>query len=316
MLPDILTGINGPNSYGKCLSFPSVQHGATHLPRHFCSAMLFFAVALQGMSATAQGQSFIGHSDAVTGLAWAGPDTLISTGASDSVLIWRLTPAALEAWGLHSKPTATAACQPLLPLGAPVQAPKADPALGMTQAFDSFSVAADESAMRQSLEATAGMLQSSGLAESAAAAEAATAAPAADQGLQLDPTATISLMPQAASAADASATLPVSQHPLLAKTGNSLLQQQEAVHCIPTEAGLHLERVVGFSGAQHGCCVWLPETGHLVYATDQFLVLEELASREQRWACQHCCTHHDSTITVTLSILFQRMATTDTTLAP
>ena len=255
--------------------------------------MLFFAVALQGISATAQGQSFVGHSDAVTGLAWADPNTLIRTGAGDSVLIWRLTPAALEVLGPHSKPSATAACEPLPPLGTPVQPPTADLALGMTQAFDSFPVAAAESAMQQSLEATAGLLQRSGLAESAAAAEAAAAGPAADQGLQIDSAAPASLMPQAASAADMGGILPVSQHHLLAKTDKSLLQQQEAVHCIPPEAGLHLERVVGFSGAQRGCCVWLPETGHLVYATDQFLVLEELASREQRWACQHCCTHHE-----------------------
>lgn len=227
-----------------------------------------------------QGQSFIGHSDAVTGLAWAGPNTLISTGAGDSVLVWRITSAALEACGPPSKPTTTADTYPLPPLSTPVQA---DSTLDMTQAFDSFPVASEQSAMRQSLEATAGLLQSSGLAESAAAVEPATAASAADQALQVDPAAPNSLMPQAVGATDA---LPVSQHHLLAKTGNSLLQHQEAVQCIPPEARLRLERVMGFSGAQHGCSVWLPETGHLVYATDQFLVLEELASREQRWVCK------------------------------
>ena len=164
----------------------------------------------------------------------------------------------------------------------------------MTQAFDSFPVAAEQSAMRQSLEATATLLQSSGLAESAAAAGPTTAASVADQGLQVDPTAPNFLMSRAAGNVDPTDTLPVVQHHLLAKTGNSLPQQQEAVHCIPPKAGLHLERVVGFSGTQHGCCVWLPEMGHLVYATNQFLVLEELASREQRWGCTYCCTNHDS----------------------
>ena len=246
------------------------------------------------MSATEQGQSFIGHSDAITGLAWADPNTLISTGGGDSVLVWRLTPAALEAWGPHSKPSATAEPRPLLPVATPVQAPEANPALNMTQAFDGFPEAAEQSAMRQSLEATAGLLQSSELAGPAAAAEPVTAASAADQGLQLDPAAPESLTPQAAGAANATDNLPVAQHHVLANTGNSLLQQQEVVHCIPPEVGLHLERVVGFSGAQHGCCAWLPEMGYLVYASDHFLVLEELASREQRWVCQHCCTNHES----------------------
>lgn len=252
---------------------------------------------LQGMSATAQGQSFIGHTDAITGLAWADPNTLISTGGGDSVLIWRLTPAALEAWGPHSKPIATAGCQPLLPLATPEQAAKANPALDMTQVFDSIPEASEQSAMQQSLEATAGLLQCSGLAESAAAAEPAIAASAADQSLQTDPAAPEPLTPQAEGAADATSNLPVSQHRLPAKTGNSLLQQQEAVHCILPEAALHLDRVVGFSGAEHGCCVWLPEMGRLVYASDQFLVLEELVNREQRWVCpQSCCSMYRQSI--------------------
>lgn len=244
------------------------------------------------MSATAQGQSFIGHSDAVTALAWADATTLISTGAGDAVLVWHLTQAALQACAPPSKPTdPTAHSQPLLPLTPPVQAPQADAAVDMAQAFDSLP-AAEPGALRQSLEATAGLSHSLGLADSPV--DPATAACAANQGLQADPAAPKS--PPLPSTGGAAATdhLPVSQHHLLAKIGAGQLQQQGEVQCIPPEASLHLERVVGFSGAQHGCCAWLPEVGLLVYASDCFLVLEELASRKQRWVWQCCSTGHHS----------------------
>lgn len=248
--------------------------------------MSFLAVALQGVCATAQGQSFIGHSDSVTGLAWADPATLISTGAGDAVLIWHLTPAALKACEAHSKPTALSDSPSLPPLANLVEAPEPSPALDMTQAFDSFH-AGDRGSMRHSLEATAGLLpsQTQALAADPATVTATAAIPAAVEGLHIDPAAPRPVTAQpalAAGAADATGSLPASQHHLLAKIGDGLLQQQHAVHSVPPEAGLYLERVVGFNGAQHGCCVWLPETGLLVYASDHFLVLEELASREQR----------------------------------
>lgn len=244
------------------------------------------------MSATAHGQSFIGHSDAVTALAWADATTLISTGAGDAVLIWRLTPAALQVCGPSSKPEFIADSQSLLPLTPPVQAPQADAALDIAQAFDSFP-AAEPGALRQSLEATVGLSQSLAVADSPAAADPATAACAANQGLPSDPAASEypPLPAEGGPGTDATDRLPVSQHQLLAKTGAGQLQQQGEVQCIPPEVSLHLERVVGFSGAQHGCCVWLPEVGLLVYASDCFLVLEELASRKQRWVTSpYLCT--------------------------
>lgn len=236
------------------------------------------------MPAIAPRQSFIGHSDAVTALAWADATTLISTGAGDSVLIWHLTPAALQACATPSKPDPpTAHSQPLLPLTTHVQAPQADAALDMAQAFDSLIPAAELGALRQSLEASAGLAQSLALADPPAAVDPATAACAANQGLQSGPAALKSLPLPSAGGADATDQSPVSQHLLLATTGAAQLQQQVEVQCIPPGASLHLERVVGFSGVQHGSCVWLPEVGLLVYASDCFLVLEELDSRKQRW---------------------------------
>lgn len=230
------------------------------------------AMALQGMSATAQGQSFIGHSDSITGLAWAGPNTLISTGAGDAVLIWRLTPAAVEqACRPHGQPHASPDSQPLLQ-ATPLQASAPSPALDGSQGFNSFH-GGQQGSMRQSLEAATGLLQSQVLATHPAAATLA-----AVPDLQVDPAVDTSPTAQSAQPAHAGA----SQHQLLAKLGIDKLQQQDTVHSIPAEAGLHLERVVGYNGAQHGCCL-LQEQGLLVYATDQFLVLEQLASREQRW---------------------------------
>lgn len=241
-------------------------------------------MALQGSLTTAQGQSFVGHSDSVTGLAWADPATLITTGAGDAVLIWRLTPAAIEeACRSLAQPPTTSDSQPLLQATLP-EASAAGPAVDRTPAFKGFHPAGEQSSMWQSLEAAAGLLQSQAQAQAQAQATDPTAATlAAAPALQTDPSAATSPPAQSAQLAGGAnvVDLPASQHQLLATLGNRVLQQQEGVHSIPAGAGLHLERVVGFNGGQHSCCV-LQEQGLLVYATDQFLVLEQLASREQR----------------------------------
>lgn len=218
----------------------------------------------------------------MTGLAWGGKDTLISTGAGDAVLIWHLTPAALTACAPPEAAETTlqglSAAQ-----AAPTAATAATEAADMTEAFNSFH--RDEyGAMRQSLEANTGLMQGHTQAQavSAAEAQAAVATNEPVQGLHVDTVVPKSLK-LGPDDADVTETLGVSQHQLLAKIGNGLQQQQHRdVQRLSAEAELHLQRVVGFNGGQCGCCVWLPETGLLVYASDQFLILEQLATREQR----------------------------------
>ena len=216
----------------------------------------------------------------MSGLGWAGKDTLISTGAGDAVLIWCLTAAAPTACA-PPKAALTTPQALTIAQATPAAATEATPAADMTETFDSFH--RDEyGAMRQSLEAAAGLSLGQTQAVSEAVARDAIATNEPARGLDADAPV---LKQLTAGSPNGNATkMPGgSQHQLLARTGNGLQQHQDqGVQRLSADTELHLERVIGFNGAQCSCCEWLPETGLLVYASDQFLILEQLATREQR----------------------------------
>ncbi len=284
------------------LGRPQVVHALCHqhtgtLPRVFCHTiptrhvlvrhsqslsgnLILLAVGMQAPSPIATGQSFVGHSDIVTGLAWANDHTLISTSAGDAILIWHLKPAALLT------PDTDPNLAPVNPHGHVQVAPPnpagrlADtPTANMTETFDSFQ-RGEPGLLQQSLEASASRLE--GFAEGAGTGSSAAAQPSM-------PTETLSVTTlvadsvQQSTGRTAEAVLLESQHQLVvgtvlpAETGEPKLGGPAAA-----EPHLQVQRVIGFNGDSQGTCAWQAESGVLVYAADQFLVVEQLATREQR----------------------------------
>ena len=231
-------------------------------------------LVFQADGAAAQGQSFVGHCDSVTALAWVDQDTLISTGPGDAVLIWRLTPAALTACAPPLAPESASKGQSqLTQVPAGISRGDVSQGLAVRDSFSSFPTG-EPGAMRHSLETASGQAQN---LSAAAAENTATVAVDIDR-LHVDAAAPTALITAAADA-DVNDVMPATQHQLLTGTG---IVPPEPAQSIAPPAELHLERVIGFNGQQQGCCVWLPEAGTLVYASEQILILEQLASREQR----------------------------------
>ncbi|KAA6425284.1 MAG: hypothetical protein FRX49_04778, partial [Trebouxia sp. A1-2] len=53
------------------------------------------------------------------------------------------------------------------------------------------------------------------------------------------------------------------------------------------EPHLQVQRVIGFNGDSRGTCAWQADSGLLLYAANQCLIVEQLATREQRCLVQH-----------------------------
>jgi hypothetical protein len=238
---------------------------------------------MQAPSPIATGQSFVGHSDIVTGLAWANDHTLISTSAGDAILIWHLKPAALLTPDTDPKLAPVSAhghVQDLLPN--PAGRLTDVPTVNMTETFDSFQ-RGEPGLLQQSLEASAGRLE--GFAEGCLTADtgSSVAAQPSMPTETLSVTTVIADSVQESTGRTAEAVLLESQHQLVAGT------------VLPAEAGepklggpaaaephLQVQRVIGFNGDSQGTCAWQAESGVLVYAADRCLIVEQLATREQR----------------------------------
>ena len=255
-------------------------------------------MVLQGSGAAAACQTFIGHSDSVTGLAWANEHTLISTGAGDAVLIWHLTPAALPAHAAAADDDSPATAVNKSLAHRVLAQTAGNPAAAMTEVFDSFH-RGEPGLLQQSLKASSG-----GLHVQAQRVDGIQANMAADVLLPSS-----SVIPALSDTAPSTGWKEIQQsHPasagklttdrqnlLMLDSQNQLVlegQQQlvpTAVNGSPqasaatvTEPHLAVERVVGFNGESQGTCAWLAETGVLVYAADHFLIIEQLVTREQR----------------------------------
>ena len=256
-------------------------------------------MVLQGSGAAAACQTFIGHSDSVTGLAWANEHTLISTGAGDAVLIWHLTPAALPVHAAAAADDDSPDTAVNKSLAHTVLAQTAgNPAAAMTEVFDSFH-RGEPGLLQQSLEASSGGLnvQAQRLDGIQANMAADVLLPSSSVIPALSDTAPSTGWKEIQQSRPASAgKLTTDRQNLLMLDSQVLLmlegQQQlvpaavngspQASAAIVTEPHLAVERVVGFNGESQGTCAWLAETGVLVYAADHFLVMEQLATREQR----------------------------------
>ena len=218
----------------------------------------------------------------VTGLAWANDHTLISTSAGDAILIWHLKPAALLT------PDTDPNLAPVNP-HSHVQVATANPAgrladapvVNMTETFGSFQ-RGEPGLLQQSLEASASRLE--GFAEGCLTAATGSSV-AAQPGM---PTETLSVTTvvvdsvQESTGRTTEAVLLESQHQLV--VGTVLPPQVEPKLGGPAAAEPHLQvqRVIGFNGDSQGPCAWQAESGVLVYAADRCLIVEQLATREQR----------------------------------
>ncbi len=235
---------------------------------------------MQAPSPIATGQSFVGHSDIVTGLAWTNDHTLISISAGDAILIWHLKPAALLT------PDTDPNLAPVNPhshvqVAPPNPAGRLAVAL-MTETFDSFQ-RGEPGLLQQSLEASASRLE--GFADDCLTADTGSSV-AAQPSM---PTETFSVTTVVADSVQEStgrtteAVLLESQHQLVVGTvlpaefGEPKLGAPAAA-----EPHLQVQRVIGFNGDSQGTCAWQAESGVLVYAADWCLIVEQLATREQR----------------------------------
>ena len=219
--------------------------------------LALLAVGMQAPSATATGQSFVGHSDIVTGLAWANDHTLISTSAGDAILIWQLKPAALLTPDTDPNlapvnPHSHVQLAPPNPAGRLADAPAAN----MTEAFDSFQKG-EPGLLQQSLEASASRLE--GLTENCHTADTGSnvvAQPSMPTEALFVPTVVADSVSQSPGRT-AEAVLLESQHQLVVGT------------VLPVEAGepklgdpaaaephLQVQRVIGFNGDPQGTCAW------------------------------------------------------------
>lgn len=281
-----------------------------------------------------QQQSFVGHSDSVTGLAWADDQTLISTGAGDAVIIWHRTSAPLPstpdptATHPHATPTPTLGRethaeavlqgQPIhntlvawnepattaTDLGQSPQ-PLASPCnvgavSAVTYSLPVQQVAASAAAMppgvdvQQTAASIVGTSSQDRLQQHAACLTMTNA-------VQLD-TGPMSLavaeQAMGASATACSTAVALAHSPL----SHSWHQCQSVggSPAVNSLRGLTIERVVGFNGAAPGGCVWLESSAQLVYAAGRMLLIEDLATRQQRYQssydiwgslCVSVCVH-------------------------
>lgn len=245
--------------------------------------LALLSVGMQAPSPTATGQSFIGHSDIVTGLAWANDHTLISTSAGDAILVWQLKPAALLTPDTDPKlapvnPHSHVQVAPPNPAGRLADAPTAD----MTEAFDSFH-RGEPGLLQQSLERSASRLES--LTEGGHTADTGNSAAAQPSmpAKALSVTSVVAVPAQQSTGRTAEAVLLESQHQLVvgsvlpAEAGEPNLGGPAAA-----EPHLQVQRVIGFNGGSQGTCAWQAESGVLLYAANQCLIVEQLATREQR----------------------------------
>ncbi len=235
---------------------------------------------MQAPSPIATGQSFIGHSDIVTGLAWANDHILISISAGDAILIWHLKPAALLT------PDTDPNLAPVSPHGH-VQVAPPNPAgrladAPMTETFDSFQ-RGEPGLLQQSLEASASRLE--GFAEGHHTADTGSSA-AAQPSMPIEAlsvTTVVADSVQQSTGRTAEAVLLESQHQLVVGTVLPA-EAGEPKLGVPAAAEPHLQvqRVIGFNGDSQGTCAWQAESGMLLYAANQCLIVEQLATREQR----------------------------------
>ena len=252
---------------------------------------------LQATHSVIPSQSFIGHTDSVTGLAWADDNTLISTGAGDAVLIWHVTPCAITA----AAATAGAGADPIAANTVSTDAAtcRNSTTVDKSPAFGSFPFV-EPGLLQQSLEAFAGASQPTGFQlnsmtaveldgshmqavsardmelfpnQSAAAVDGVQAAGQLQLADCSEPAGPCtSAQTPAASPAKPTAVAEVPEPPPA---------QGEAAEAEPA---LAVRRVVGFNGDSCGSCAWLAETGVLIYAAEQVLIVEQLATRQQRSA--------------------------------
>lgn len=232
---------------------------------------------MQAPSPIATGQSFIGHSDIVTGLAWAN-DHILITSAGDAVLIWHLKPSALLTSGTDPSPA------PVNPHSHVQEVPPnpagrlADTSLvNMTETFDSFQ-RGEPGLLQQSLEASASRLEghTADIGSSAAAQPSMPTQPLSVPALVADSF-------QQSTGCTAEAELLESQHQLVAGTVlPAEIEELKTGEPAPAEPHLQIQRVIGFNGKSQGTCVWQAESGVLLYAAGQCLIVEQLAAREQR----------------------------------
>lgn len=242
--------------------------------------LALLAAGMQAPSPTATGQSFIGHSDIVTGLAWANDHSLISTSAGDAILIWHLKPAALLT------PDTDPNLAPVNPHGHVQVAPPnpagrlADaPAANMTEAFDDFQ-RGEPGLLQQSLEASASRLE--GLTEGRHTADTGSSA-AAQPSMTTKALSVTTVVADGFQQSTAEAVLLESQHQLVAgSVVPAEAGEPKAGKPAAAEPHLQVQRVIGFNGDSRGTCAWQADSGLLLYAANQCLIVEQLATREQR----------------------------------
>ena len=231
---------------------------------------------MQAPSPIATGQSFIGHSDIVTGLAWAN-DHILITSAGDAVLIWHLKPSALLTSGTDPSPA------PVNPHSHVQEVPPnpaglADASLvNITETFDSFQ-RGEPGLLQQSLEASASRLEghTADIGSSAAAQPSMPTQPLSVPALVADSF-------QQSTGRTAEAELLESQHqPVAGTVLPAEIGDLKTRGPAPAEPHLQIQRVIGFNGDSQGTCAWQAESGVLLYAAGQCLIVEQLATREQR----------------------------------
>ena len=261
-----------------------------------------------------QQQSFIGHSDSVTGLGWADDETLISTGAQDVIIIWRRTPTQLPqpTFGLDpdsSHITAAADINSSVPLRL----------TSGTLQQNAQPASPQGAATVQLVSSLAAQAQGDGLtvlvAQPAASIGTVMMPDQADsqQLAERDYLESVELGAASSIAAQrrAVANLPSSQTAAQARSRGSLQhvasspqgpnssraqpgalpsamgiqppQDPSSTHSADAAGCLEVERVIGFNGEGQGGCIWLEDIGKLVYAAGCTLIVEELATRHQRY---------------------------------
>ena len=215
----------------------------------------------------------------MTGLAWADDLTLVSIGAGDAILTWRLHPNALLTPDSHPNLVAVIH-NSHVQAGAPEPAGTSAAAANMTEAFDSFH-SAEPGLLQQSLEAATVRLEAVAKPAHADGAAAGAGGAVLSESIVVEAISTraVTSMPTN----DATGTVPVeSGHQVLADIEDHAPQHGAGAVAVESEPQLTVERVVGYNGESQGTCTWLVESDVLVYAAGQYLIVEQLATRSQR----------------------------------
>lgn len=264
-------------------------------------------------------QGFIGHSDSVTGLAWADAQTLISTGAGDAVIVWRRTPAALPrnppatnpdsrnphaislsdlGSSVHAvvaldsqpaNPPTLAVCSPAVPIGHSIQ-PSTVPAsheasLALTyhtpaQPASAVLVIPDATTLHAAANVVLPLTLDAAQQDTAGLGLLSAAQTAATAGAAaVAAEAMAADFPPHGADSDAEAAAVVAVTSTQ-PCGASCPESSRQTD--PRATGLEVDRVIGFNGDAPGVCVWLEKSSKLVYAAGCMLIEEDLATREQR----------------------------------